>query len=68
MRKIVGGEGSSHILRKELELLDKDERSKLLQEAGITPDIPPEQGLALKVDLATIPWNKLRVIRRYMHT
>ena len=67
MRKIVGGEGSSLILRKELELLDKDERSKLLQEAGITPDIPPEQGLALKVDLA-IPWNKLRVIRRCMHT
>ena len=29
----------------------------------MTIDIPPEQGLAMKADLA-ISWNKLRVIRR----
>ena len=63
MRKIIGGEDSSLILHQELRSLTKDERSKLLLDAGLTIDIPPEQGLAMKTDLA-IPWKKLRVIRR----
>ena len=48
------------ILHQELRSLTKDERSKLLL---VTIDIPPEQGLAMKADLA-IPWHKLRMIRR----
>ena len=46
-------------------MLPKDEREALMKEANFTISIPPEQGLALKADL-NIPWNKLRVMRRYM--
>ena len=63
VRRIIGGKDSSLILHRELQSLSRDERSKLLLDAGLTIDIPPEQGLAMKADLA-IPWNKLRVIRR----
>ena len=63
MRKLIGGEDQSLIFHQELRSLDEDDRNKLLREAGITINIPPEQGLAMKADLA-IPWNKLRVIRR----
>ena len=63
MRRIIGGEDSSHLLHQELRSLTREQRSKLLLDAGLTIDIPPEQGLAMKADLA-IPWNKLRVIRR----
>ena len=63
VRKIIGGDDSALILHQELRSLTKDERSKLLLDAGLTIDIPPEQGLAMKADLA-IPWHKLRVIRR----
>ena len=48
----------------EVKAITKEERQKLLTSAGITIDIPPEQGVAMKADLA-IPWNKLRIIRRY---
>ena len=47
----------------EVKALTSKERQALLSGAGITIDIPPEQGLAMKADLA-IPWNKLRTIRR----
>ena len=63
MRRIIGGDDSSLILHQELRSLTKEEQGKLLLDAGLTIDIPPEQGLAMKADLA-IPWNKLRVIRR----
>ena len=51
-------------LQAEVKGLPTDERKKLLRSAGITLDIHPEKGLALKADLA-ISWNKLRTIRRY---
>lgn len=51
---------------KEVKMLPKDERAALMKEANFTISIPPEQGLALKADL-NIPWNKLRVMRRYMY-
>ena len=63
MRQIIGGKDSSLVLHQELRSLSRDERSNLFLDAGQTIDIPPEQGLAMKADLA-IPWNKLRVIRR----
>ena len=63
VRKLIGGEDQSLIFHQELRSLDEEDRNKLLREAGITINIPPEQGLAMKADLA-IPWNKLRVIRR----
>ena len=60
MRKIIGGDDSALILHQELQSFTKDE---LLLDDGLTIDISPEQGLKMKVDLAT-PWHKLRVIRR----
>ena len=51
-------------LQAELKGLPASERNQLLVSAGITLDIPPEKGLALKANLA-IPWNKLRTVRRY---
>ena len=55
-------------LQAEVKMLSSEERQDLLKSAGITIDIPPEQGLAMKADFA-IPWNKLRIIRRYyVHT
>ena len=51
-------------LQAEVKGLPASERSQLLTSAGITLDIPPEKGLALKANLA-IPWNKLRTVRRY---
>ena len=67
MKQLIAGEDSSPILKRELLALDKSDRNKLLREVGMTIDIPPEQGLAMKADLA-IPWNKLRVIRRCIVT
>jgi hypothetical protein len=50
-------------MQEEIRHLGKEERQSLLFSGGFTVDIPPEQGLAVKADLA-IPWNKLRIIRR----
>ena len=66
VKMLIAGQDSSPILRRELLALDRDKRNQLLRDAGMTIDIPPEQGLAMKADLA-IPWNKLRVIRRHVH-
>ena len=52
-------------LQADVKMLSSEERQDLLKSVGITIDIPPEQGLAMKADLA-IPWNKLRIIRRYI--
>ena len=41
-----------------------EERALLMKEANFMVVIPPEQGLAMKTDL-NIPWNKLRMTRRY---
>ncbi len=48
----------------EIKLIPKEERDILMKEAHFTVTISPEQGLAMKADL-NIPWNKLRVMRRY---
>ena len=48
----------------EIRATTKDESDSLMKVAKFTVTIPPEQGLAMKADLC-IPWNKLRVMRRY---
>ncbi len=63
VREIVSCGDSVSQLREEVKHLSKPERQELLRESGFTVDIPPEQGLAMKADLA-LPWNKLRIIRR----
>lgn len=47
----------------EMKSLSKEERNILMKQANFTVTIPPEQGLAMKVDLK-IPLNKLRIMRR----
>lgn len=68
MRDLVSAGDARSQLQAEIRHLTKEERQRLLVDAGFTLDIPPGQGLAMKADLG-IPWNKLRTIRRqgYLH-
>ena len=53
-------------LQDEVKSCDRDERQALLEElhnGGFKVEVPPEHSQAMKADL-TIPWAKLRVIRR----
>ena len=61
--RVTMSKDSQAQLQAEVKGLPAEDRMKLLSSAGITLDIPPEKGLAMKADLA-IPWNKLRTIRR----
>ena len=54
---------SSSLLEREITTLAKAERQALLQGAGVVVNIPPEEGLAMKADLA-LPWSRMRDIRR----
>lgn len=63
MRDLVSAGDARSQLQAEIRHLTKEERQRLLVDAGFTLDIPPGQGLAMKADLG-IPWNKLRTIRR----
>ena len=40
--------------------LGKEEKKKLLMDAGITVQITPEEGIAMKASLG-IPWCKIRI-------
>lgn len=48
----------------ELKRFGSDERQMIIREAGLTIEVKPEQGLAMKTELG-IPWNKIRHLRRY---
>lgn len=63
VRELVSCGDSPSQLRAEIRHLTKAEREKLLYENGFTLEIPAEKGLAMKAELS-IPWNKLRIIRR----
>lgn len=60
-RVIIGGSCSDVLIAHEVKSLEREGRQKLLREAHITLEIPPEKGLAMKADLA-LPWNKMREI------
>ena len=51
------------VLQKEVNRLGKEEKKKLLMDAGITVQISPEEGIAMKA-LLGIPWSKIRILRR----
>ena len=51
------------VLQKEVSRLGKEEKKKLLMDAGITVQISPEEGIAMKASLG-IPWSKIRILRR----
>ena len=62
-REALSGANPTSLLQAEIGRLSRHQRQSLLTEAGITLFIPPEQGLAIKADLA-LPWHKMREIRR----
>ena len=61
-----GREGASRQLELEVRALSKEDRQKLLEEAGFGVEMDATQVLAIKADLA-IPWYRLRILRRYMY-
>ena len=64
VRTIASGGESSAQLKAEIRFLTTEQREELLQQAQLPVVIPTDHALAMKADLA-LPWNKLRVIRRY---
>ncbi len=67
VRELVSSGSSPQQLTEEVKVLSSNERQKLLTDAGFSTEIAANKGLAMKADLR-IPWNKLRVIRRYAHS
>lgn len=66
IRKTVSGGSTAAAQRQladELSVNSKEERGNILKQAGIVPEVPAEEGLAMKAELG-LPWNKLRYIRR----
>ena len=62
-KRISGGEKDAAVqFNLEVKTLTKDERQKLLEQAGVTT-IDATQSLAIKADLS-IPWYRLRILRR----
>ena len=68
-RNIASGGHAAEQLADEVKALPQDERKQLLTSGVFSAAtlIPAEDALALKADLL-IPWNKLRVMRRYSFT
>ena len=60
----VSGGSPTSLLQAEIGRLNRSQRQDILTKAGITAYIPPEQGLAMKADLA-LPWHKMGEIQRY---
>ena len=50
----------------ELSMMNKEQRQKIIMEAGIRVEVGADDGVAMKSDLG-IPWNKMRHIRRFVH-
>ena len=65
VRELISSGSSPQQLAEEVRTLSSEERQRLLTDAGFSIDIATNKGLAMKADLA-LPWNKLRVIRRYV--
>ena len=66
--RALTSEGDSSVqLQAEVRSLSKEQREELIGQAGLPIKIPTDQALAMKADLS-LPWNKLRVISRYVMT
>ena len=59
---ITANDGGSQ-LQHEVRSLGKEARQELLRSAGISLEISPEAGLAMKAD-CSLPWLRLRKIQR----
>ena len=68
VRSIVSGGEPSALIQNEVLVLNDEERRALLQKAGISSTIAigAAEVLAIKAGLV-IPWNKLRLLRRYTY-
>ena len=63
-RSVISGGEPSALLESEVLTLNDEEKKSLLEKAGITNvSIGPAEVLAIKTGL-TIPWNRLRLLRR----
>ena len=51
------------MLEDELRALSMEKKEQLLHDAGITVNIPPMQGLAIK-SMLSIPWYRLSILNR----
>jgi len=60
---VSGGSGLIQ-MADEVRILQREERQQLLKDADVKIIVPALDGLAMKADL-TLPWNKLRSMRRY---
>ena len=56
-----GSEGSHQQLSLEVRALSREDRQKLLGEAGVTVTLDATQSLAIKSELA-LPWYRLRIL------
>lgn len=65
VRSITSGGDSTAQMAAEVKALSKEERESILQEAQLPIFIPTDHALAMKADLS-LPWNKLRILRRYV--
>lgn len=65
VRSVISGGDNMTQLASEIKSLTKAEREELLLDAQLPVVIPTDQALAMKADLE-IPWNKLRILRRYI--
>ena len=67
IRGIVNDGEASALIQKEVLILSDEERRSLLDKAGISSSIELSSAevLSIKAGLA-IPWNKLRLLRRYV--
>lgn len=63
VRHVASAGASKAQLAAEVKSLSKEEREELVSKASLPVYIPPDHALAMKADLS-IPWNKLRVLRR----
>lgn len=63
VRQIASGGDTSTQFAAEIKSLSKKERQDLLQQAQLPVTIPADHALAIKADLS-IPWTKLRILRR----
>ena len=63
VRTLLSPEGPETVLDEEIRILGREEKNKILTEAGISLNIDANTGLAMKATLG-IPWNQLQTLRR----
>ena len=59
-----GLEDATKQLQLEVQAMPKQDRQRLLKEAGVSVEIGTTQALAIKADPA-IPWYRIRILRKY---